>query len=69
MSDRGRRKGSAGRKPKQAAKGGSALRPSKVKSVRSFSTEYSLLLTATMILIAFGVVMVFSASSTSQTPS
>ncbi|MDQ5894327.1 MAG: Cell division protein FtsW [Actinomycetota bacterium] len=66
MSDRRRRKGSPGRKPKQAAKRGSALRPSKVKSVRSFSTEYSLLLTATMILIAFGVVMVFSASSTSQ---
>lgn len=31
-----------------------------------FSAEYSLLLTATMILIAFGVVMVFSASSTSR---
>jgi len=43
-----------------------ALRPAKVDGVRNFSTEYSLLLTATMILLAFGVVMVFSASSTSQ---
>lgn len=33
---------------------------------RGFPAEYSLLLTATMILLAFGVVMVFSASSTSQ---
>ena len=45
-----------------------ALRPAKVKSKarRGISTEYSLLLTATMILLAFGVVMVFSASSTSR---
>lgn len=43
----------------------SALRPAKTKA-RAFSAEYSLLLTATMILLAFGVVMVFSASSTSQ---
>ncbi len=45
--------------------GGSALRPAKV-SKGGYSTEYSLLLTATMILLAFGVVMVFSASSTSR---
>jgi cell division protein FtsW (lipid II flippase) len=30
------------------------------------STEYSLLLTATLCLLAFGAVMVFSASSTTQ---
>lgn len=40
------------------------LRPARAH--RQISTEYSLLLTATMILLAFGVVMVFSASSTSQ---
>ncbi len=45
----------------------SALRPAKVKAkAKGFSTEYSLLLTATMILLAFGVVMVFSASSTTR---
>src|SRR3954466_14938971 len=33
---------------------------------RSQPIEYSLLLTATMCLLAFGVVMVFSASSTTQ---
>ena len=63
-----------GRKPSRARKPGgrgtatgkgSALRPAKVKK-QGFSTEYSLLLTATMVLLAFGVVMVFSASSTSQ---
>ncbi len=42
----------------------SALRPARTGG--GFSAEYSLLLTATMILLAFGVVMVFSASSTSQ---
>ena len=46
-------------------KGKSALRPAKVQK-KGFSTEYSLLLTATMILLAFGIVMVFSASSTSR---
>jgi cell division protein FtsW len=39
----------------------------KAKSKRaSVSTEYSLLLTATLCLLAFGAVMVFSASSTTQ---
>jgi cell division protein FtsW len=55
----------AARKSKPSTRGGSALRPAKV-SGKGFSTEYSLLLTATMILLAFGVVMVFSASSTSR---
>lgn len=54
----------ASRKSKPSTRG-SALRPARVKQA-GFSTEYSLLLTATMILLAFGVVMVFSASSTSQ---
>jgi len=53
------------RKSKPSSRDGSALRPAKVEK-RGFSTEYSLLLTATMILLSFGVVMVFSASSTSQ---
>lgn len=43
-----------------------AAKPRRGSSKGRFSTEYSLLLTATMILLAFGVVMVFSASSTSQ---
>jgi len=55
------------RSPKTKAKrGGSSLRPARVDGVRKYSTDYSLLLTATMILLAFGVVMVFSASSTTQ---
>ena len=46
-------------------------RASKAKKVsksraRAVSTEYSLLLTATLCLLAFGAVMVFSASSTTQ---
>jgi cell division protein FtsW len=47
-------------------------RPSKSKvarkksKARAVSTEYSLLLTATLCLLAFGAVMVFSASSTTQ---
>lgn len=53
------------RKSKPSSREGSALRAAKVKKT-GFSTEYSLLLTATMILLAFGVVMVFSASSTSR---
>ena len=41
-------------------------RKGKKTSSAGFPAEYSLLLTATMILLAFGIVMVFSASSTSQ---
>ena len=46
-------------------------RPAKSKKrkrskARAVSTEYSLLLTATLCLLAFGAVMVFSASSTTQ---
>lgn len=44
-------------------------RPAKAKKksrARAASTEYSLLLTATLCLLAFGAVMVFSASSTTQ---
>ena len=48
-------------------------RPAKAKKKRksksraaAVSTEYSLLLTATLCLLAFGAVMVFSASSTTQ---
>src|SRR5215475_13563234 len=45
-------------------------RPAKAKKAKSrraaVSTEYSLLLTATLCLLAFGAVMVFSASSTTQ---
>ncbi|MCC6755848.1 MAG: cell division protein FtsW [Solirubrobacterales bacterium] len=52
------------RKARRPAKG-SVLRRGKT-SRGGFPAEYSLLLTATMILLAFGVVMVFSASSTSQ---
>ncbi len=63
--DKRRSRKKSSRKSKPATRGGSALRPAKVKA-QGFSTEYSLLLTATMILLAFGVVMVFSASSTSQ---
>lgn len=60
MSERRRKS-----KPGRARKRASALRPSTVKG-SGFSPEYGLLLTATMILLAFGVVMVFSASSTSR---
>jgi cell division protein FtsW len=38
----------------------------KKSKAREVSTEYSLLLTATLCLLAFGAVMVFSASSTTQ---
>ncbi len=38
----------------------------KRSKARAVSTEYSLLLTATLCLLAFGAVMVFSASSTTQ---
>jgi cell division protein FtsW len=38
----------------------------KAKARAAVSTEYSLLLTATLCLLAFGAVMVFSASSTTQ---
>jgi cell division protein FtsW len=38
----------------------------KKSRARAVSTEYSLLLTATLCLLAFGAVMVFSASSTTQ---
>ncbi|HMY27176.1 MAG TPA: putative peptidoglycan glycosyltransferase FtsW [Solirubrobacterales bacterium] len=62
MAERRRKKTSRKSKPSTR---GSALRPAKVGK-QGFSTEYSLMLTATMILLAFGVVMVFSASSTSQ---
>jgi cell division protein FtsW len=46
-------------------------RPAKAKKrkkskARAVSTEYNLLLTATLCLLAFGAVMVFSASSTTQ---
>jgi cell division protein FtsW len=41
------------------------MSPAKRKK-RSFPIEYSLLMTATMCLLAFGVVMVFSASSTTS---
>ncbi|HWH21300.1 MAG TPA: FtsW/RodA/SpoVE family cell cycle protein, partial [Solirubrobacterales bacterium] len=45
-------------------------RPTKAKKrkskARAVSTEYNLLLTATLCLLAFGAVMVFSASSTTQ---
>ncbi|MBN8868776.1 MAG: cell division protein FtsW [Solirubrobacterales bacterium] len=65
MSERsGKKRGKASRKSKPSTRG-SALRPARVAE-KGFSTEYSLLLTATMILLAFGVVMVFSASSTSR---
>ena len=53
------------RRPTKPGRARSALRPSR-KEKRGFSTEYSLLLTATMILLAFGIVMVFSASSTTR---
>ncbi|MFT3862985.1 MAG: putative lipid II flippase FtsW [Solirubrobacterales bacterium] len=44
-----------------------ARKKSKAKSRRAaVSTEYNLLLTATLCLLAFGAVMVFSASSTTQ---
>lgn len=39
---------------------------SKRRARRAVSTEYNLLLTATLCLLAFGAVMVFSASSTTQ---
>lgn len=66
MSERRRKKGKSGRAATVGR--GSALRPARSKTAAKggFSTEYSLLLTATMILLAFGVVMVFSASSTSR---
>jgi cell division protein FtsW len=58
------------------ALGGSTVRPAKGKAKAktkkkksravAHSTEYNLLLTATLCLLAFGAVMVFSASSTTQ---
>jgi cell division protein FtsW len=51
---------------------GRLMRPSKAKKKTkrargaTFSTEYNLLLTATLCLLALGAVMVFSASSTTQ---
>ncbi len=65
MSERRRKGRKVSRKSKPSSRGGSALRPART-SRSGYSTEYSLLLTATMILLAFGVVMVFSASSTSR---
>jgi cell division protein FtsW len=50
----GRRRAATGAKKKRRAKAGSA------------SPEYNMLLTATLCLLAFGAVMVFSASSTTQ---
>lgn len=43
-----------------------AKKDRKSKARRAVSTEYNLLLTATLCLLAFGAVMVFSASSTTQ---
>lgn len=74
MSERSRGRRRTGRtRPDREGEGGgngvgSALRPAGPGKARKagLSTEYSLLLTATLILLAFGVVMVFSASSTSR---
>jgi cell division protein FtsW len=49
-------------RPAKSRKKGKA----KSKARRAVSTEYNLLLTATLCLLAFGAVMVFSASSTTQ---
>ncbi len=43
-----------------------AKKKRRAKARRAVSTEYNLLLTATLCLLAFGAVMVFSASSTTQ---
>jgi cell division protein FtsW len=48
------------------AKSNRAKAKTKRKSRGALSTEYNLLLTATLCLLAFGAVMVFSASSTTQ---
>ena len=59
----------AERRKRKAAPKGRVLRTAPKKSGRGRAAvpiEYSLMLTATLILLAFGAVMVFSASSTSQ---
>jgi cell division protein FtsW len=45
---------------------GSKSKKGRKSKARAVSTEYNLLLTATLCLLAFGAVMVFSASSTTQ---
>ncbi len=60
---------SAQRKPKAKAKAKSRAKPKpkpRRKAKQNYPIEYSLLLTATLCLLAFGVVMVFSASSTTS---
>ena len=65
-SDSSRRRGRSPRGGKLAATDAGGGRGSRSKRVRGeTSVEYNLLLTATLILLAFGAVMVFSASSTS----
>jgi cell division protein FtsW len=49
-----------------AAKGGAKRRGRRRSAAASVSPEYNMLLTATLCLLAFGAVMVFSASSTTQ---
>jgi cell division protein FtsW len=54
------------RRPGKAAKSKKGAKGKKRSRVAAPSTEYNLLLTATLCLLALGAVMVFSASSTTQ---
>ena len=63
MSVAGRRSNSAAT-PKSRAK--RARRAASTKAKRGQSLEYNILLTATLCLLAFGAVMVYSASSASS---